>query len=748
MYIELSTGILEVDSNELLIPLSFALFDMKDFSARKGATTKTIKIPATDNNRKLLGFQDLPYSTTFLNNQFITARVRDEGTIYLDGHLQFLNATKKVYECVIVGTNADWSTRLRQFKLNELDLSEADHQYNYTTIQSSWENTEKYVYPFIDYGILKNKSSVFTIYDFKPAIRYAYLIEQIFKKIGYRVGGTFLSEIPDVMLPFGLDNMKTDTTKNWAFQTVGSGSLGTQIATSEIRIDTLTLGTGNVTLTANNRITPLNNVKHIVKLSGSFENQTAGSYRFRVFASKEDVITQIVTTNNYFINDSLGERFLTLTLPPFIFDSDEITHYKLRVVVQRNLGGEVWQDGAFAVTIKNLIITTEIVDEVLRDGLVEMSKQMPDINCLEFLTDIKDFYNLYFYTDVNTGTVTVDTRVNFFKSLNLAIDWTNKEDLSKDTVVSYLSENTPKLLRYTFAKDENDGYVKAIEESNNINFGSGTFQFDNVFTTEERVQSLKHIAPSYTVGVDDGNAQTRFGFISEHIRIHKGDGGIVPDFATLSKPRIALFLGKKAVEGTFDFEGASQTHYPCMVSYNDENNLLFGDFETIGHVKRYYNGENTQRNNAKVVTKYFYLNKADIANLDMRYPVKIDNEFYFVNKVIDWTPRSVTKVELVTITDYQVELNLTPKEIKKASVVGNQLAKFELSIGFDNNGNFVIVDKGEPLITLDKTFNTFTFGQAQVRDLKTNIAVPGTSITVQLYTMIAGVKVPMKTSSF
>ena len=56
--------------------------------------------------------------------------------------------------------------------------------------------------------------------------------------------------------------------------------------------------------------------------------------------------------------------------------------------------------------------------------------------------------------------------------------------------------------------------------------------------------------------------------------------------------------------------------------------------------------------NSKYITYKAWLTLQDIANIDFRKKIMIDNELYILNKISSWSPNSSCKIELIQLSDY------------------------------------------------------------------------------------------------
>lgn len=119
-----------LDGNELdftedtSIALTVSITNVTDVGSTKGAYTRTIKIPATQNNRMRFGFADEVLSADAFNNAEHTARIEQDGVELIEGKAYLDNMeladTEGYFGMQIVGNDFGWIGNVRNKKLNEL----------------------------------------------------------------------------------------------------------------------------------------------------------------------------------------------------------------------------------------------------------------------------------------------------------------------------------------------------------------------------------------------------------------------------------------------------------------------------------------------------------------------------------------------------------------------------------------------------------------------------------------------------
>ena len=119
-----------LDGNELdfaedtSIALTVSITNVTEVGSTKGAYTRTIKMPATQNNRMRFGFADEVLSADAFNNANHTARIEQDGVELIEGKAYLDNVeladTEGYFSMQIVGNDFGWIENVRNKKLNEL----------------------------------------------------------------------------------------------------------------------------------------------------------------------------------------------------------------------------------------------------------------------------------------------------------------------------------------------------------------------------------------------------------------------------------------------------------------------------------------------------------------------------------------------------------------------------------------------------------------------------------------------------
>ena len=242
-------------TNDFPLSLTFAINSSDDIDARKGAYSKTFKIPATSNNNTILKHFNVTNSTNFNAPLFnkIPCRILVGNLFSITGLIQIkdvevINNKPMSYGCTFLGDNLAWSTLLENEYLSDLQLANSTNlQLSAKEIINSFAqdnattrteldgtvnvNTSPVVYPITTYGItdesgantneaiqmirteyesayIANSSAANSSHvglcldstydidspsmDWRPQVWIYNMVQQIFSNIGYKISSDFM----------------------------------------------------------------------------------------------------------------------------------------------------------------------------------------------------------------------------------------------------------------------------------------------------------------------------------------------------------------------------------------------------------------------------------------------------------------------------------------------------------------------------------------------------------------------------
>lgn len=222
---ELYLNDIQVDLDDRVpFPLTYQVSDIRDISKRKGSTSKTIKLPGTQTNVKLMSgvfVVSASDSTSGNSSAFdnfdptvkATARYYERGILQFEGVCQLRDCMKNdgewSFEIVLFQESIDIFKLLQNYKINELGWSEYNHTLNKTNQANSWSgsvikngsaysnvtgaewNGEGYYYGLIDYGFDRPAEGTFRVADISPQVFIKEIVDKMFEKIGVTYSSDF-----------------------------------------------------------------------------------------------------------------------------------------------------------------------------------------------------------------------------------------------------------------------------------------------------------------------------------------------------------------------------------------------------------------------------------------------------------------------------------------------------------------------------------------------------------------------------
>jgi len=190
-----SKGYLDI-TDDVAVPLNFAVGEIQDISKRQGGYSKTIKVPGTANNNNLLGsLYDVNITdTTFNQNLREKCILLQNGIPVFNGFLQLLSVNKVspsqenpdeeiTYDVALRDDTGDFYLNLGDKFLEDLTgWEQYNHIYTLSSITATQGNTWEDVYK---YHMMWNMKSEYNLSDFTPSIFAKTYLDKIFFDNGY-----------------------------------------------------------------------------------------------------------------------------------------------------------------------------------------------------------------------------------------------------------------------------------------------------------------------------------------------------------------------------------------------------------------------------------------------------------------------------------------------------------------------------------------------------------------------------------
>lgn len=672
-----------LDLNEDLdMKLSYLINDVRNFTDRETAFSKTIVIPGTAQNNFIFGsLFDVKVSNTYNSSNAnvgynYNAAKSAQAIIYVDKMQVFKGVIRVLeividrsfveYECSVYGELGGLVFVIGEKYLSELDFSAYDHTYNTTNIAASWTASagSGYYYPLCDYGITDIDNIPFS--NLRPALYAKEYLDKIFTDAGYTYDSAFLTGafFKNHIIPNNSDQLWIETEKLFYWQHPEFSSLPVNIVASP-HVVTYVSSIGTQYLTqAGGSITFNRSVEASVRLytevklnltNGSGVSQTAF---IRLYKNGVDTGVNAGTTVT---------AGATVT-PTLIFES-----------IQQMVDGDVFNvrvtlssDAAFSTkqVVSALFygggnpvvrISTEIGDTI------QVNTTIPrDIKQKDFLSSIVKMYNLYIYEDTGKDKhVKIEPYSTFYASgFTNKKDWSNKLDRGLPIRIKPLGELTAKSYQFKY-KDDSDFYNEVYKKKYGVAYGQRVYD-TGLEMVKEQVKVELIFAPPVMVQYSSDDKVLP--------ALYKSDGIVKQSY--VSVPRILLRKSATTSCGSWNVKDgsttlATYTEYPYAghlddpttptvdIMYGAPNEVFFSlsaDYPTTNLFNDYYSSYVSEISNkdSKLLNGMFKLSALDIMSLDFGAFIFIDGTLYRLNKIEDYDGinNSVCKCELLTVIDY------------------------------------------------------------------------------------------------
>jgi hypothetical protein len=528
-------------SNDVAVPITFSVADVKQPQSRTRSFSKSIDIPGTSNNLRFFT-SAFGLATDGTGNEFTIFNpslkapcnyFKDDLLIF-SGQLQLTNV-KKVngdysFSCILYSNIVDYFAELKNKKLSELGWSEYNHTLNADNITKSWDSTIKingisvrnfdffngkspkakgYIYPLINYGYpTPLNTNVYKVTDLIPYVYARECLTKIFKFIGLTI-----------------NNLDTDFINTLDFKRLIYGSSGGE----KLRISNAEKLARKLELTniyEGVKVLPsqyyyyffVNYVLQGNLLKGTFipsTNKTTiqngvitipatGKYNLN-YTTKYKVTSATNLNVNDFSKILIYRNGIIINTAPFgitktnneitiSFNTDIDCSISDKIELKFLLSLEVTPDN---LTVYNLnydfydgtLLFTAIDGVITDESIIEVGTLLPDITCSEFLSGIISMFNLYI-TDAVDSKVSIYTINEYYgKDYKNYLDWTNKVDHSKEIIINSASLIEGKNYQFKWSAEKdyyNDLYLKASKKT----FGNFNYEVEDTFKTGDKVWQL------------------------------------------------------------------------------------------------------------------------------------------------------------------------------------------------------------------------------------------------------------------
>ena len=671
-----------------------------------------------------------------------------------DAYLQLINIVKKqttdsqeqeiTYEVLIKDGASSFFTTLGSKELSNLDFSDLDHEYNSTNVIASWSHTvaDGYKYP-----VCYNPNNEYLLNEFRPAIYAKTYFDRIFETAGFTYQWTSLAadKFNKLLIPYNGDNPFIDNGE----YTVVATSAG--MSTFEFTYFDYQFSPNNINSAPVNGLTEVqDNAGIFDPLTATLTNQillnapaaltfnieltyttfVRNPNAFTIYLQDGDVDTRVGAavsvngggagfygtydtplgfwllegnsyapgTTNVLVNDTVNIQLMVTNLQ--IGDTVQLLRSMEVDALQNNAefrnaatGGNI-ATAYIGYTISNYKVTVNYTSNTIGfGGDIFMNTYVPKkIKQADFIKSIFTMYNLFITVDKsNSQKLIIQSRDDFYDS-GARKDWSEKLAKDRDQNLQFLAETSQKRMILTYKQDA-DEPNKIYKLATNEVYGQVEYIFENEYIKGEDKKELVFSPTPITqssfgaiVPMFVGSApKTNIRILYDGPMLDCGVFNIYDDISTnvgqfglTQYPAITHF--DNPISPSFDLNFATCDFYFYPQSILTTNNLY----------NNYWRRTLNQINTGKMLTAYFYLTENDIQSIKMNDKIRIFDDWYNINKVIDYNVNvpMLTKVELITVDE---DIRLVPfkplKPIIPAPNTGGVINV--LNEQFYNNNNVI-----------------------------------------------------------
>ena len=694
-----------IEDNELDINagfsqmINYSIDDLNNLDSKTTSFTKTIVLPGTSKNNRLLGnifeFANSNYTVNGANVNYnfnasksAKARIEVNGLQVLKGTLRLLeiiiDGEFVEYEVALFGELGGFFSKLGASKLTDLDFSAYNHQYNVTNIELSWNNAGNgsgYYYPLIDYGNTSptNDANFFKKSFYYTAFRPAFFVREYINKIIMSAGYTWESNFFNtnffkrLIVPNNQSRLAYKKTR--IFNGVPSGTIGGGGIPIINQLEANFTSADNKTWTYTGATT----------FSGSVNLKLAGTWRI----SNQSILGNRVVRFNLYKNgvflcndntlfgtppSQIGGLGNATTYVPFSF-SVKYAPFNSFFTLATNDTFSVTMDSvsgtdAISVNITGISMTLDgsptLTPANYNDNLIVSDSLPKGILQKDFFASILKMFNLMVTEDKFTEKkLVIEPYVDFYNlSRSSYNDWSNKVDRSQVIKIKPMSEINARFYDIKFKQDAdnfNEQYRKKFV------VGYGDYRFDNQLEFAKDTSTTEVIFSASPLVGYTGNDKifpaiyklnnTTEEMIEHNIRIMQAkkitgrtSWKIYSSAKVFNVPVSYGTYTAYGYAGHLDdpFNPASDLNFgiPEQIQFNLTTGTLSNNLFNTYYSP--YFAEITDKD-SRLVTCKMKLTERDINTLDFTRFIWVDGVLYRLYKIVDYSEGELCEVQLLRV---------------------------------------------------------------------------------------------------
>lgn len=661
----------KIDLAEAKVAVTFQVNDVAELEDRQSNFTNEIKVPFTANNKAILENAELPESAGTSTKNKLPAKIVVDGVEIVSGGFAVIESADTHYNITIYSGIAGFFEALGDTGLQDLDLSEWVLEWNLGAVKFLLQNkpVNGYLHAVFEYGqAITNNNELYPPH-LLPMFYVHTLVAKIFSSVSQLYESSFFDSafFKSLALPLfgksGADYILYYMTAIAEAGPILAAALNYSAApyfdilgfkyTPNILSGIISDQSGRFALGTSQMFANFPEPSFVV-----YTVPTDGVYNIQVELTISGRLDSVSTNplqttgliavfyadqsgaNNGLITDGIDVRGIGNVVNYQSSINESVTLQKGMEVAPCVMLRVYSGPGPYNYTINywKVTITCEQAEETDYGLLYPIEPNLPSISCKDFLKNLAKMFALVFYQNPFSGKMEIRRFDEIYENLPYAKDWSDKLDERKGKSIDFEIGSYGQRNRLTYRGDDyvpeklNDGYFTI--EGNRLEAEKTVVELAFSGCNGGGVSFSNKDIPHVKVFDDSDNIPTNINGRIVSIYDHTLTSTATLDDGIVTPTTIAT--GQSVPIARFN-------------QWEGNPNLAFKNANANNLTDTYYAGIARMLNRGKKVSAYFNLTLEDITGLDHFTPVYVNGNHYYINKVVDFIPGQLTKVELIQL---------------------------------------------------------------------------------------------------
>jgi hypothetical protein len=599
--------------------------NIAELTDRQSDRSSTFVVPRTQENTERLELAQLVGSKTRVPYGYFLAELPDGGIDL--GLAKLARTTADGFELNVFGGLINFFAEIENLTLNDLDLSDYDHDWTLANAEAALAQTSGYCYPLIDYGTFPTTSGQDVFFDnFRPAVYFDTILNEIFSAQGWTYSGQLfeLDEWQKLIMPFSgetwangqryADNFGINLFQSAGTLSVSGSQPGAGVPTQYPEVLPFSSFTASTTLQ--------------IEITGSVTISNWSLSVPGVGAALQFIVNGTIQPN---VATIAGDGTYSVSLSTILNAGDIL---ELAVVYGQPAG----TTSAFTYSFdysQGQVITDFLESRINYGGVIHLEAILPEMTQTNFIKMVCQMYGLTMQADPVRKVIRFETWDYISGNIGNAVDWSGKLDSNPALFYRELS--------YKFGNYAQVNNLLYTEDDNVNGDYSGTLEIDD--TSLEADADLFELEAS---GSDDISAfiNTLAITLAQVKRFENNEPAVGVQEYIETPPRVLTV--ETVTTPAFTIDTGNLDGATLAVSSGD---YLKGVFNSGAYplnldslkARHWSKLETSTLNRVKVITVDAHLLRADVANLDHFKPVYLKQfgEYFYINTINEFTGANV-----------------------------------------------------------------------------------------------------------